>query len=259
MATYRVHPLNLVFVTTILASCASTPKAPIVDYREERFTLVTEQLAIQRKKIEFLTAELKELKRKVSQAPTPAPAVEKKTSQTPVKRGKKSVTTSGVKKLAPSAQKKSVDSADGELVADSSFESMHLYFRGIQLRKDKKYDEAISAFREFYETFPDHIYADRAHYMVVQSLFDNREYQLAIVAANQMLGRFPHSFRIPEAIYYRSLSYREMGNREDASDGFRELIQEYPKTEWARLSREHLGSMGQRSAAAPQLLDRTNQ
>lgn len=256
MGTYRLHPLNLLFVTVFISSCASSTKAPIVDYREERFTVVTEQLAMQRKKIEFLTAELKELKRKVSQAPAPTPVVAKKTSQALPKRAKKSISTSELK-AAPVERK--VASPDGELVADSSFESMHLYFRGMQLRKDKKLDEAINAFREFYENFPDHIYADRAHYMVVQSLYDNREYQLAIVAANQMLGRFPHSFRIPEAIYYRSMSYREMGAVEEANDGFRELIQGYPKTEWARLSREYLGSMGQRSASAPKLLDRTTQ
>lgn len=256
MVTHRLHPLNLLFVTVFIASCASSPKAPLVDYREERFTLVTEQLALQRKKIEFLTAELKELKRKVGQAPAPAAPPEKKTSQAPPKRTKKTISTSERKTIAP---EKKLSSPDGELVADSSFESMHLYFRGMQLRKDKKLDEAISAFREFYETFPDHIYADRAHYMVVQCLYDNREYQLAIVSANQMLGRFPHSFRIPEAIYYRSMSYREMGNVEEANDGFREVIQGYPKTEWARLSREYLGSMGQRSASAPKLLDRTTQ
>lgn len=216
--------------------------------------MVTEQLALQRKKIEYLSAEIKELKRKVSQAPVPN--VDKKTSEAPVKRSKKPVAKQDSSKEA-AVQK--LQSPDGELVADSSFESMHLYFRGLQLRKEKKYDEAINAFREFYETFPDHIYADRAHYMVVRCLYDNHEYQLAIVSANQMLGRFSHSFRLPEAIYYRSLSYREMGNVEEANDGFRELIERYPKTEWARLGGGHLASVGQRSASAPKLLDRTNQ
>ena len=259
MVTYRVHQSILFFVTVFgvifLSGCASSPKAPIVDYREDRFTTLTEQLAIQRRKIEYLSSEVKELKRKFNQA-----QAEVKAPAVPTKKALPKVSKRMEAPKVPPAQPAASDNDDkSELVADSSFESMHLYFRGMQLRKEKKYDEAISAFREFYETFPDHVYADRAHYLVVRSLYDNREYQLAIVSANQMIGRYPHSFRIPEAIYYRSLSYQELGNREEAYDGFRELVQDFPKTESAKIARDQLGAMGQRSASAPKLLDRTTQ
>jgi len=259
--------LNLLVVaifTLLLLSCTSSPKISFNDASDERMVSLTEELSQQRKKIEYLTIEMKALQKELRLRPTAA-VVNGKIAPPEKAKGKVTLgkTSQQVKKA--SAQKQSVrrteTDPDGEVIADSSFENLHLYYAGLQAKKDRKFDQATHAFRQFLQSNSDHVYADRAQYLIVECLFLNREYQLSIVAANQLLSREDESLRAPDALFYRAMSYRELGQKSEARDGLKELVNRFPKSPRIKEARVYLTELSDARSASlpPQLLDRTTQ
>lgn len=248
------------FIAVIVVGCASSSKPPLVDFREERMVALTDHLDSQRKKIDALTAEVKELKRIVAARERSGPAA-------PVAASKgRGAATAGAsatraKKRSDVAEAETALRDEGEVIADSTFESMHDYYQGLGFRREGKHDETVAAVKRFLKDNPNHIYADRAHYLMVESFFQNREYQQAVIAANKLLSRYPLSFRAPDALFYRSLSYRELGQFQEAREGLSELVRRFPKSERTGAARAELSALSTRtrraSADAPQLLDRT--
>jgi|GEM_PF-1621223 len=118
-------------------------------------------------------------------------------------------------------------------VADSSHESMHFYYEGLTSLETSHFDEAQRAFTRFLQESPSHVYADRAEYLVAKSYFESKEFGLAVLATNQLESRYPYSFRAPDALYYRALSYVNLGHKARAEATFQDLLKKYP---WHRLA-----------------------
>ncbi len=116
-----------------------------------------------------------------------------------------------------------------ETVVDSRHEGLHLYRQGLQLARDRKFDEALDKFRQFLKENPDHVYADRAQYQIAEAHYGNKEYGLVIVAAQLLETRYPYSFRIPEACYFRAMALLNMGQRPQAADALRDVMRRFPK------------------------------
>lgn len=244
------HSLLALLVTVVIVGCASSRKTVQVDFREERLRTLTDQLEFQGRQLKRLTAEVKELNRQKEKKPAAtAPTTPTKRNSPPM--GK--TATPAAPKLA--AKKVDVEDDDGEVIADSSFESMHSYFQGLQELKEKRHEEAASSFRDFLKKNPEHVYADRARYLVAKALFENKEYQLSVVAVNQLLSKHPESFRTGDALFLKALAYDQMGSRNEADSAFRDIIQRYPHSENAKAARRRLAE-SIRTASAPQLLDR---
>lgn len=145
----------------------------------------------------------------------------------------------------------------GATVADSAHETMQLYYRGLQLLEEKRYDEALKNLRAFLKLSPDHVYADRAEYLISQAHFMNKEYGLVVVETNLLESRYPYSVRLPEALYKRALAYEGMGQQEQARRTLRDFLSRFPKDPLAGEASRRLGevSLAEPSHEAPTLLN----
>ncbi len=130
-----------------------------------------------------------------------------------------------------------------ELVVDSRHEGLHLYRQGLQLAKDRKFDEAIDKFRRFLKENPDHVYSDRAQYQIAKAHYDNKEYGLVIVAAQLLETKYPFSFRIPEVSYHRAMALLSMGQTPQATDALKEIMKRFPKEEVAETASRKLAEL----------------
>ncbi len=137
--------------------------------------------------------------------------------------------------------------AEAETIADSSHEPLQNYYRGVQLRNDKKYEDAIDSFRSFIHQNPKHVYADRAQFLIIDSHFRNKDFGMVVVSTNLLETQYPYSLKIPEALYRRGLAYLEMNQNAQAKLTFAQLIKDFPKTPIALIARKKWSDMGTES------------
>lgn len=129
------------------------------------------------------------------------------------------------KKAAPvSAREKS----EGATVADSSHAGMHTYYEGLRLLEAGEFEKAIRSLRVFIENHPEHVYADRAQYLLVEANLRNKEFGLALMESKDFEARYPGSFRLPDILLQRAIAYENMGQREAAAAHLHRLVEQYP-------------------------------
>ena len=131
----------------------------------------------------------------------------------------------------------------GETLADSSFESMNTYYEAISLRDAGKYDEAVEKLNRFILENPDHVYSDRAQFLILDSHFKNREYGLALVDSFLLENRYTDSRKIPEAIHKRALAYLNLGDKEKGAQTLKILVETFPNSAVLPSAKETLASL----------------
>ncbi|NBX91795.1 MAG: outer membrane protein assembly factor BamD [Proteobacteria bacterium] len=130
-----------------------------------------------------------------------------------------------------------------DTVADSSDEAMHLYYEGTQELKEKKYDSAVKSFNDFLSENPDHVYADRAQFMILEAHLENREYGLALVASNVLENRYPHSLKLPNALFKRALCFLGLEQKAKGIQALKTVLSNYPQSSVAPIASERLATL----------------
>lgn len=125
-----------------------------------------------------------------------------------------------------------------ETVADSSQDSMQSYYRGLQLYQQKKYEDAVETLRAFISENPNHVYADRAQFLIADSYFLMKEYGMVIVATNLLETKYPFSQKMAEATYKRGIAFIEMNDLAQAKTALNQLMKNFPKEPSAELARK---------------------
>jgi len=134
-------------------------------------------------------------------------------------------------------------SSQEDTVADSTHETMHLYYEGTQEMNERNFDKAVKSLNQFLTENPEHVYADRAQFLIMESYFKNKEYGLALVASNLLESRFPHSVKLPEALYQRALIYLSLDQKTKSVQTLKNLIQNFPQSAVYTLASDKLSSL----------------
>lgn len=259
----------------VLAGCATTEtqttsrtveRSPI-DAKEEQMSILSDQVERQQKAIEKLTQTVEDLRQELSGTKrTPTSGANQATPGAAV--GGANVPSVPV--VVPPAVKKSDSDDDdddddsdgdsdidkrsglekGEVVADASDESMHWYYEGVQYQKEQKYDDSVRAFREFLKVAPEHVYADRAQFLIADSYFRNHEFNLAVINTNLLESKYPASFKLPEALLTRAVSYLKLGQSDDARLTLKEILSRFPSDPAADEAAKKLADLSDVAAPA---------
>lgn len=249
---------SILLLTQFAIGCAvrEVRKTNSVDPNEEKFAELNDQIQQQKGEIEKLTAELRNVTARLSLEKAPRRSAHPKPAQ-PIVPSAKDVQ---VEKLLPQDDEGELDSnkilhAEDDSVADSGQESMHFYLQALELLEEKRYEQALQSLRSFVTENPTHVYADRAQYLIAETHFQNREYGLVIVATNLLEARYPHSFRLPEALYKRAIAYLSMNQAAPAKTTLQHLLQRYPKDPLAETASKELAKLLQGNNAPPLMPD----
>jgi len=242
----RLTQTLALFVMFSIVRCASHPKPQkiVINPLAERISALELDLKDQNREISRLNQLVRELRQqKTAQKNTEAKAVEVQPDPPTVKLSpQENDETHPVSPLMDEV----------ETIADSSQDSMHTYYRGLELYKGKKFEDAIEAFRAFINENPQHVYADRAQFFVVDSYFLMKEYGMVIVAANLLESKYPYSQRMAEATYKRGLALLEMNQEAQAKAALSQLMKNFPKDPSAELARKKWAELSKNSSSRVQ-------
>lgn len=144
------------------------------------------------------------------------------------------ITTGSVVSSAPLTR------SEESTLVDSAYESIHWYYEGLKMREVAEYDKAVKAFTRFLSENPDHVYADRAQFMIFDSHFKNQDYALALSDSILFENRFADSFKYPNVLLNRGLALLSLGKKKEALTTLDTLVALFPKSEIAKTAQEKL-------------------
>ena len=103
-----------------------------------------------------------------------------------------------------------------------------LYDRGRILFKQKKYRDAYNSFAEYLDKNPTGPQAVNARYYAAQSLYDDKDFELAILEFQKIIVEHPQDSLAPKALYKQGLSFEKIGDPETARIVYNKLVDTYP-------------------------------
>ena len=109
--------------------------------------------------------------------------------------------------------------------------------------KEKRYDQAIPAFRKFNEQYPQSTYAANAHYWLGQLLFNKGELSEAKIEFRTVVEQYKESSKRSDAMLKLAMAEQKQNNTSKATTLYQQLISAYPNSSAAKLAQPRLDSL----------------
>lgn len=143
-----------------------------------------------------------------------------------------------------SAQPTIVQPAAVASSAPSSLGETASYEQAVNLvLKDKKYEEAIPAFANFIQNYPNSTYAPNANYWLGQLLYNKSEFAGATKAFTTVVEKYKDSSKRGESLVKLGMIAEKTGDKAKAKAYYQKVSQEYPNSAAARIALQQLSSL----------------
>ena len=109
--------------------------------------------------------------------------------------------------------------------------------------KQRKYDEAIPAFRGFIKQYPDSTYAANANYWLGQLLYNKSDFEPAKQAFETVVNRFKDSNKRADSLVKLGMIAEKVGKVSSAKVYYQQVIKEYANSAAARLAQQQLSAL----------------
>jgi tol-pal system protein YbgF len=110
------------------------------------------------------------------------------------------------------------------------------YNQAFDVLKGGKYADAIIAFRQFLQSYPQSSLADNAQYWLGESYYVTRDFQNAAAAFQTVLDRWPDSRKAPDALLKLGYTQAELGRTAQARSTLASVSTRYPGSDAANLA-----------------------
>jgi tol-pal system protein YbgF len=106
--------------------------------------------------------------------------------------------------------------------------------------KSGNYSASLQSFVSFVKTYPRSPLAPSAQYWVGNAHYALRDYRSAIASQRQLIGAYPDSQKVPDALLNISSSQIELGDTVGAKRTLEDLALRYPASEAADRAKKRL-------------------
>jgi TolA-binding protein len=103
-------------------------------------------------------------------------------------------------------------------------------------RMQGKFDLALQEYSEFLKWYGDTGQASQAQYQIAQIRYAQKDFEAAAKEFDTLIQKYPENARMPEALYYKGMSLKELGRANQAADAFTELRKRFPSHTLAKQS-----------------------
>ncbi len=117
------------------------------------------------------------------------------------------------------------------------------YQNAFNLLKQGRYEESISAFRQFLGQYPAGDYADNAQYWLGEASYVSRDFDTALAEFDKVVTLHPYSSKVPGAMLKTGFIYYEQQKWSQARKILTDLRGKYPTATESRLAKKRLDKM----------------
>lgn len=117
------------------------------------------------------------------------------------------------------------------------------YHRARNLLKEGRYNQSVTAFRQFVSDYPRSSYADNAQYWLGEANYVSRNYQAALKEFQKVEAQYPQSAKVPDAMLKKGFTHYELRQYKEARTVLEQVVQRYPDSQAAKRARTRLDRM----------------
>ena len=138
---------------------------------------------------------------------------------------------------ATAAPKARLDASPAEIQAE--YDAAYALLQPSQ----RRYGEAIEAFKAFLEKYPHSELADNALYWLGETYYVTEQNDQALATFEALLERYPQSDKVPGALLKKGYLLDLMGRKEEARKVLQSLVDRYPDAAVARVAKVRLNRL----------------
>ncbi len=127
--------------------------------------------------------------------------------------------------------------------ANSDKNGKTAYSQAFNTLKEGKYQQAITEFNNFLQTYPESIYGANAQYWLGEAYSVTRDYKTALAEFQKVVGQYPQSSKVEGAMLKIGYTYYEMHDWASAKSSLDAVIAKFPGTTVSRKAKERLQRM----------------
>ncbi|OGQ99448.1 MAG: tol-pal system protein YbgF [Deltaproteobacteria bacterium RIFOXYD12_FULL_55_16] len=118
-----------------------------------------------------------------------------------------------------------------------------LYNKGLAAYKANKYKEAYNAFSSYLEKNRTAPLAANARFWLGECLFQQKEFELAILEYQKVIADYPKSNKASAALFKQGQAFESLAEKDTAKIIYNKLLAEYPKSEQVEMAQKRLKSI----------------
>lgn len=135
--------------------------------------------------------------------------------------------SSPAKEVLPEAKRLSVGMGDLYKVAYETFQRGDL-------------EGARKKFGTFLQKYPNAELSGNAQFWIGETYYQKKDFEKAILEYEKAISKYPESSKIPAALFKQALSFLELGDKTNARNLLRRVIERFPHSEQSEMAKKKL-------------------
>jgi tol-pal system protein YbgF len=128
-----------------------------------------------------------------------------------------------------SAELKGISTGMGDLYKDA-YETLH---KG-------DLEGARRKFEAFLKQYPNTELSDNAQFWIGETYYLKKDYERAVLEYEKAIVKYPEGDKIPSALFKQAIAFFELGDKTNARNLLRRVIEKYPRSEQADMAKKKL-------------------
>lgn len=137
-------------------------------------------------------------------------------------------------KLEKGVADQQAKAAEAQRTPEAQYQAAYDAMKGGDVAKSRE------LFGKFLEQHPKDKLAANAHYWLGESYYNDKNYDQAILEFQEVIKNYPQHEKVPAAMLKQGLALKEAGETKASIYVLKKLVEEYPKSDEAKLAKEKL-------------------
>jgi len=116
----------------------------------------------------------------------------------------------------------------------------HLYKDAYETFQKGNFEEARRKFEALLKQYPNTELSDNAQFWIGETYYLEKDFEKAILEYEKAIAKYPEGDKIPAALFKQALAFLELGDKTDAKNLLRRVIERYPHTDQANMAKKKL-------------------
>jgi len=172
-------------------------------------------------RLKVLEEKRKSLEEKIKEMEDRFKGVEKKIKQAELEK------SSPAKEVLPEAKRLSVGMGD-------------LYKDSYETYQKRDLEGAQKKFEAFLKQYPNTELSGNAQFWIGETYYQRKDFERAILEYEKAITKYPESGKMPAALLKQALAFMELGDKTNAKNLLKKVIERYPNSEQAEMAKKKL-------------------
>ncbi len=104
---------------------------------------------------------------------------------------------------------------------------------------------ARKKFEAFLKQYPNTELSGHAQFWIGETYYQKKDFEKAILEYEKAITKYPEGSKVPAALYKQGLAFLELGDKANARNLFKRVMERYPRSEQADMAKKKLEAMKQ--------------